>query len=198
MVAGGCFEGDNNELLLEVQENLYELHTARLFRTCRSIYSTTARQWGCGTGFLHRLESVTEFDKKLLRRPYEIIAAYYRYKYCLKGSIADSVYLSDIYHMEMEQRWRQYFREEAYLLSLHYYTNISVLIAVMSASHARGKSFETLLSKMLYLHYGKEFLELCSGSDVYDAQRDGAFDQIAEEFGDCFNMQWDEYEAWCQ
>ncbi len=198
MIAGGCFEGDSNEALIEVQDKAYELHVGRLFRTCRSIYSTTARQWGCGTRFLRRLESVTEFDKSLLRRPYEIIAAYYRYKYCLKSSGSGAVFLSDIYQMELEQRWRQYFREEAYLLSLHYYTNISVLSTVTSSNGQRGKSFESLLGKMLYLHYGREFLELCSGSTVYDAGRDGGFDQIASDFGECFNMQWDEYEDWCQ
>ena len=107
-------------------------------------------------------------------------------------------FLSDIYQMELEQRWRQYFREEAYLLSLHYYTNISVLSTVTSTNCDRVKSFESLLGKMLYLHYGREFLELCSGSEVYDAHRDGGFDQIASEFGVCFNMQWDEYENWCQ
>ncbi len=160
------FAGDNNEILKYVQRELYWSLLPHLYAEIKSRYLWSIRYVGVETDLSKIIYDTYKFDHRILQRPYEKIAAYYRYEHqdhdgqlVLPFTMPDLPKLSTGVALKEHYRreWCSFWYEEVISIAKEDIIARAVLTAIAYENTDDGYEAEELILELLNDRYGKSW-----------------------------------------
>lgn len=111
MIITDAFPGDTNVALKHLQYDLYDQLLLELVRLSRQRYLRAAHLVGVQNELTAALETLKDFDHRVLEATHDTIAAYYRFAHDRRGQMP--LPIQDIPYLEwLEQNWRAFYAAE--------------------------------------------------------------------------------------
>lgn len=82
MIFEAQFDGDNDELMMETQLTSYGESLAHIFNSCRRRFIQANDLLEADSEFVRCLASIESLDHRVLQDIHDVIAAYYRFRFC--------------------------------------------------------------------------------------------------------------------
>jgi hypothetical protein len=152
MWVGTEFPGDGNELLKDVQHDLYWGMVARLYIPPRDRYLDACRLVQANTDLAIRLRSMDGFDHRTLQDIHDLIAAWFRFSKDDGGQLRLGEN-EEAYKARLAAEWRTFFDEEVGSLSADDEFARNVLVATAFGNTDTGYAAEAQLRELLKERY---------------------------------------------
>jgi hypothetical protein len=146
------FPGDANEVLKDVQFQLYGEMLLRLYSRPRDRYLDACRLVQIDTDLARRLRSMDGFDHRTLQNTHDQIAAWFRFSHDNGGQLRLGE-TAEIYRDRLAAEWRIFFEKEVSRLSNDDEIARAVLTAAAFGNTDRGYAAEAQLVEILRVWY---------------------------------------------
>lgn len=159
MIIGRTFVGDDNDLLMMAQHDIYiNISVGMLFRVAANRYLLDIRYTWEYPDFVPIIRTKSTFDHRVLQTGHDIIAAYYRF---LVKTINVDPPFPDGFDVKRyyTEAWKEYFSQEVELLVRNEAIAELIVSAAAFENTERGYAAEEELTKVLKERYSAmEFL----------------------------------------
>lgn len=154
------FTGDNFELLKNVQVNCFFGLVSKLYVEAKSRYISAINLIGVETDLYINIKNKDKFDYRVLKRVYDKIAAYYRFKHPTNGQLSIKSKMEDLsFESELEIEWRSFYTNEVEDITNNDLITKAILTAVGYENTEEGFEAEETILKFLDHKYPREFIK---------------------------------------
>lgn len=153
MIVGSKFPGDDNDVLMWVQHDLYGSAVGRVFGACKERYMAAISLTGASTELAERIRDRSTFDHRVLQDAHDWIAARFRYVFDPAGQMP-LPYDGLSYKEYLGRCWSEFFPDEVRRLSEYDTFVLAVLTSVAYQNTDPGYQAEDALVAWLQDHYG--------------------------------------------
>ncbi|HNZ02103.1 MAG TPA: hypothetical protein PKJ34_12880 [Anaerolineaceae bacterium] len=152
MIMGESFLGDENKILIRVQDDAYRELIWFLYHSSAIHYLFNIRYTWVFPDFVPILRKIKTFDHRVLQNAHDLIAAYYRFSFCPHQNPAGIPEDFDIrtYYLAA---WKAYYLQETAILGTIEEFAEAIATAVAFQNTERGYASEDKLDELLKQRY---------------------------------------------